>query len=272
MAKKRIVSYEAVPIDIDGESITIHVKRLSIEEHAVFDRMFWRGVLSESDRLVLVRRPGEELARNEAACLTDARLAALQSQVEMLAEAPEDLATAYAKTRSELLKLVADLTPGSSFVVSDEEIRRRRLVEMTDDQRASYERLRMEDVQAYASFLDEAIGQYIRIPQGEVAWVDVDTGLEKDVISGRDFARCYGARADVLQQVAIAIRHVNQLSDLEKNDWRSRSGSRPTSTGRGQAAIGSSPDRTAGSADRSGSVISGDAMPTVASPSGATES
>lgn len=272
MAKKRIVSYENVPIDIDGDSITIQVKRLSIEEHATFDRMFWRGVLSESDRLVLVRRPGEELARTEAPALTESRLAALQAQVETLAESPEDLAAAYTKARTELTKLVADLTPGSAFVVSDEEIRRRRLVEMTEEQRASYERLRMEDVQAYASFLDEAIGQYIRIPAGEVSWVDADTNAESDVITGKDFARCFGARAEVLQQVALAIRSVNQLSDLEKNDWRSRFASRPSSTGRGQTATGASPDRTVGRADPSGSATSAGATPTAASPSGATES
>lgn len=278
MAMKIIRAYEPATIVVEperraedgsivpAETIEIRVKRLTVQESATFDRLFWRGVSPEAERLVLVRRPGEEQQRVADVAMTAARLEALRQEATALEQSG---GSAWPL----LTSVLTELMPTDQFLVPDEEIRRRRLVEMTDGERTRYDRLRAEDAEAYGRFLSEALGQFVRVAPGQLAFEE--DGEVRDVLDGEQLAKCYGARTNILQQIALAIRAINEMTEAQKNDWRSRSDSSTSSTGRDRTATnlpitGTSSAPTAGRVDRSDSAMTGDAMPTAASPSGAT--
>jgi hypothetical protein len=279
MAKKIIRAYEPATIVVEperraddgsieapAETIEISVKRLTVQESATFDRLFWRGVSPEAERLVLVRRPGPEQDRASDVAITSARLEALRQEATTLEQTG---ASAWPL----LTSLLSELIPTDQFVVPDEEIRRRRLVEMTDGERARYDRLRAEDAEAYGRFLSEALGQFVRVVPGQLAFEE--DGEIRDVLDGEQLAKCYGARTNILQQIALAIRAINEMTDAQKNDWRSRSDSSISSTGRDRAetsrpVTGTSSAPTAAPVDRSDSATTVGATPTADSLSGAT--
>lgn len=274
MAKQKISirSWEPDSITIEpGVTLDILVKRLGNEEYHRFDRLFWRGVTSEADRLVLVRHPGDEQERTAGSALSEARLADLQAKVAQLPPTTvPDARGAYGAARALLLSLVNDLEPTDKFKVSDEEVRRRRLVALTEAERASYDAMRLKDMQAYAEFLDEALSQFVRVVPGQIDFEDVDAGQTIDVTTGADFVRCFGARGDVLQQVVILIRQINQLSDAQKKELRSHSDSSGSSKESGLSLTGLSSEPTAAPAESSASATTEAAIETAGDPSGMT--
>lgn len=262
---RRIRTYEPRSIDLgDNTSLTVGIKRLSVTEANLFDRLFWRAMLLESERLVLVRRPGDEQERQTTTAISAARLAELQREAAALADGDGPAVKAF------LLAALDELRPTDRWVVPDEEIRRRRLLEMTDDQRARYEAIVEEDKRALAAFLSEALAQFVNVHPDQLEIEDAVTGEVTPVTNGEQLARCFGARQDLLQAIVHAIRDVNELSAVQKNGSGSRSTSSTSLPARDPKATGGSSEPTAAPADSSASVTTGAATPTVMNPSGAT--
>lgn len=149
-------------------------------------------------------------------------------------------------------------THGEAFVVSAAEIRRRRLVEMTDDQRAAYERLMDEEEIFARSFLAESISRYVTVVPGQIEEVDDATQTTRAITAGADIVRLYGARRSVLSALMDAILEQNTLSPAAKNGSPLGSGSQTSSAGlEDQAAPGVRPGAPALSVSDGRSVTSG---------------
>lgn len=267
MAPRLVQAYEPDRILIDeadtGESffVNILVKRLTIKEKATYDRLRFRLFTPEAERLVLVRRTDEERERAFTSTLS----------LERLREVRQAVATVDpAEALSFLKALVEELVPTDEFVMPDEEIRRRRLLEMTPDERARYDRLREQDQEAYAEFLAEALRQFVRVPEGQLLWQDEDGGDPVPVTNGEQLARCYGSRSEVLRQISASIMNINSLTEAQKKTWRSRFDSKPSSQEPSQAIPGVSPDPIAAPASDSGSATTEAATAIEAGPSGVT--
>ena len=104
--------------------------------------------------------------------------------------------------RAELLLLKRQ--PGEGWDIPDAEIRRRRLLEMTDEQRDEYERVAKEDEAFALQFLTDSLTRYLTLAPGQVQTVD-DAGQEQDVTAGADFVRTFGGRSDVLFAALRAV-------------------------------------------------------------------
>lgn len=94
---------------------------------------------------------------------------------------------------------------GEDWSIPDDEIRRRRLLNMTADERAEYERVVQEDEAAALEFLVQTITAHLRLEPGQVQTVDEATNDERDVLTGEDFVAAFGNRRDVLMGAFAAI-------------------------------------------------------------------
>lgn len=275
MAKKTIRAWEPETIEIEparrdgdgniiepAETIRVFVKRLTVDEATKFDRLFWRGVSNEAERLVLVRRPGEEQERQTMAAISSERLETLKNDLSTLESSPE---AAFGVLRD----LLAELAPTDQFIVPDEEIRRRRLLEMTDAERTRYELVRKQDAEAFGLFLSDALQHFVRVEAGQIEFID-DKEVTVDVLNGEQLAMCYGARPDILRNISMAIRAHNELTDAAKKDWRSRSASNSSSKERDPKATGGSSAPIAAPAVVSDSVMTEAATPIESRSSGQT--
>lgn len=169
-----------VVLPIDGYAIDATVSRFTVAEFAAFARGFQRVTDPHSVRLVSMRMPGEEQDTKLAAGSEDRR----------------------------------------EFVITDEEIRRRRLVEMTAEQREEYERLHDEEEQFAGRFISEQLAAHLVLAPGQITEGDGED--EREITSGADFVRIYGGRRDVLQAALMAIRVQNTLPESLKNDSSSQ--------------------------------------------------
>lgn len=91
----------------------------------------------------------------------------------------------------------------------------RRLAEMTDEQRAKYDKLDAEDEAFARAFLIRAVCEYITVPEGALEFDGVP------VLDGKGLLRVFGGRRDVLQQLLVAIYAENSMSAAEKKVQRS---------------------------------------------------
>lgn len=236
--KLRLRAFEPATVEVAaGVTIDMRVKRLNLEDAASFEQLFRRAVTPEVDRVLLVRRPGDEQDRHPAP-----------------ASDRED----------------APLTFGA-FIIPDEEIRRRRLEELSAEARGHVDQLRAEDVHAQRLFIDEVLGRFVRVEPGQVEWED-ETGAVLDVTNGAQLARCFGASPVVLQRIVLALRSANEVSEVQKNGSGSRFISRPSSPEREPTASGASSAPTAARVDDSGSATTAGATPIAENPSGPTAS
>ena len=95
--------------------------------------------------------------------------------------------------------------PDEDWSVPDAEIRRRRLRDMDDTQRAEYERLAREDEAFALTFLVDTLSAHVTLKPGQVQIVDEDTEEVVDVTTGAEFVRAFGGRQDVLIEALRAI-------------------------------------------------------------------
>jgi len=98
-----------------------------------------------------------------------------------------------------------ETTPDGAFVISDEEIQRRRLAELTPEQRAEYERYREDEEQHARAFVTKMIEQHVSVLPGQIEIEDLATGESRDVTTGAELVDLYGARPDVMTALLGAI-------------------------------------------------------------------
>lgn len=261
-------SWEPATIHVAGRDLRIKIKKLTVEEHAFYDRLLTRAFARESDRLLMVRRPGEEQERTATSALSSEQLDRLADQMKEIDALP--VADAGPIALRALRVLVAQAQPTDRFVVPIEEVKARRWREMSPAQRDEYNRLRDDDLKAMSTFISEALRQFVRVDKGQIEFEDVDTGDVRPVINGEDFAHCFGATEGVLYSVGYMIHNKNQVSGDEKNGLGSRSASKTSSDRRDPTAIGDLSDTTAASAKNGGSAMTAAATPIAADPSGPT--
>jgi hypothetical protein len=127
-----------------------------------------------------------------------------------------------------------------NYKIDAEEVARRRLVEMTDDERKRYDALDAEDEAFSKKFLAESIRQYVTVEDGELSYED-ENGEEVTVRTGVQLLKLYGARRDVLAQLIRAIWQENTVSANTKKVWRSLSALRRSLNAQALAAVGQIP-------------------------------
>lgn len=157
-----------------------------------------------------------------------------------------------------------------AFVISDAEIRERRVSEMSVETRARYEQLLAEDQAAEIALLTLALTDFVRVVPGQITAHVGDQ--EIDVTTGAQLLEFFGSRVDVLFRIVAALRARSLVSDDQKNGFGSPSTSRPSSRERDQTVTGDVPAPIAAPVSTMGSVTPAAATPIATTPSGATGS
>lgn len=155
--------------------------------------------------------------------------------------------------------------------VPDSEIRRRRLAEMTPEQREAFVR-EEEDAEArIAEFHRNAITEHVWVKPGVRLVVEDEGGQTRDVRSGADLLAVFGGNVTTLKALSDAVFEENTLSAEDKKKRRSLSDSMSSSPASRPSPAGDAPDATAVAAEPKGSAenagVTDDPGP---SPSGST--
>ena len=249
MPKLSVQTYYPVTVPIDGEPIACRIARLSAREFFTFAKEFDRVSDPVSERKITIRVTDEELAKHP---VPRARTRAEDAAQEALEELRTGLAGLEngAVLTGLLTHVEAALPPeptSEEFVISDEEIRKRRLEEMTDVHRAAWEKTDAEDERFAASFIVDTVARYVTVEPGEI---EVD---DAPLTSGADLVRVFGGQTAALKALVRAVREENVLPTALKNAWRSARATTPSSNTPDLAVPGTAPGKTAASAEPKGS-------------------
>lgn len=142
------------------------------------------------------------------------------------------------------------------WIVTDDEIRARRMAEMTTDERAAFLALEAREADATLNACARAVSQFVEVapalPDGTIQRVEVDG---RPVKTGADLVDLFDGSLPVLSTLAGLIRAEHTMQPDEKKGLRSRfdssTGSRPN-----PPASGATPAETAGDAASAASVAS----------------
>lgn len=243
-------TWEPATIALGARTLRLRVKRMTVDEFAEFDRLFYRVMQRDADRMVLVRRPGEEQERISSVVVSQEQVDGFYATLEMLSQAgTTHIARRAEQTitpteRAKQLHLLCEailgaIQPNERFVIEDEEIRRRRLLEMNEHERHNYERMLAEDRAAFETAVCKGLHAFVRVEPGQLS-LENEVGEVEDVTTGAQLELCLGAFPDHLFRVLMAIRSANALSDDEKNGSGSPSPSESSSNERGPKTPGAS--------------------------------
>lgn len=134
------------------------------------------------------------------------------------------------------------------FLVSDDEIRRRRIEEMAPEARAVFLAQEADDQADEYDFLVDTLRRYVRVdPSVRVHFEIEDQAGEISRIelkTGEDLLKAFGGHRQQLTRLAAAVWAENNLSALEKKAWRSLSNSTRSSGPPPMGAPGARPDAT----------------------------
>lgn len=227
-----------VVLNIEGVGIDATVTRLDLDQAAAFARGYARIRDPHSVRLVSMRMPGDEQERR---VIPDANSEDAQKQLAAIRAVRATIADAGAATQllddviAALTAAVPRLPQKEEFVIDDAEIRRRRLVEMTDEQRARYEALVAEEDAFADAFVRDQLSAHLTIAAGQIG--EGPEGEAVDVTSGADFVRIFGARREVLLHALSTLHDENTLPAPLKNALRSLRDSQRSSGARERKAM-----------------------------------
>lgn len=141
------------------------------------------------------------------------------------------------------------------YAIPDAEITRRRLVEMTPEARAEYERERAEEETFQVEFLTSTVRDHVWVDPSVALRIEHETTGELEAVTtGADLVRVFGGNPMVLGALARAVHDENSLTPEQKKRRRSRSSSTPGSSK--PKADGPTPAVTADAAAPAGSVPS----------------
>lgn len=135
------------------------------------------------------------------------------------------------------------------------EVRRRRLAEMTAEQRAAFDVEAQADQAAILAFCTEVVAQHVWLPPDVSLRVQSDgggtrklrTGLGVDANRpGAELAEAFSGNLLTLMAIVQMVADDNMLSAAAKKVWRSSPSSRPSSSG--PQDRGARPETTAGNA------------------------
>lgn len=215
----KVASYYPTTIRIDNpdtgdvEDIKIRVKRFTLEEASKFMRDYYRSANPPSAALVARKPDGPEQEK---------RTVTLGGKTEEV------------------------------YVVTDDEVLKRRLVEMDETERQAYEEMDAEESDFSDRFLAETVTKYVTVERDQL-YEEGPDGTEKQITSGADLLRVYGGRKDIMAQLLRAVHYENTLSAPAKKALRLVSDSVRSSVERRKAADGLKQEPTADAAGTSAS-------------------
>lgn len=155
--------------------------------------------------------------------------------------------------------------------VQMEEVRRRRLDEMTVAERESFEKLEKAESDAASKFLVDQVREHVWVAPDVAVKLEDEEGVATTVKTGADLARVFAGNLEMLMMLVRAVFEENTLGAQKKRILRQRSASIASSLMPPTAAVGPPPAETAAPADSPASANHVDAsgLP-VSSPSGLT--
>ncbi len=147
-----------------------------------------------------------------------------------------------------------------------EEIQGKRYHELSVEARAALDKAERDEAARGNTFAVDSITSYVVAEPGQI----FDEDEERELTSGEDMVRHYGARPDVLRDLVGEIFLQNRLSEEDKKKLRLLRASMRSSPA--PRASGNAPDATAPSAEPSNSVASAAVTDSPEpNPSGATD-
>ena len=234
-------TYAPASITIAGHPIALRIKRQNINEFAEFDRLWHRAFVREADRLVIVRRPGEEQERRSQIGLSVERQTGYAAALQIIEASPsEKVEEVVAKLVKLCRQILTEVTFSEDWLIPDAEIKRRRMLEMTDQERVNYDRAVAEDQAAFEAAVHKGLKDFVRVVPGQIA-IEDEAGQTVEVTTGEQLEQCIGSEPNVLFEILLEIRRANTLSDLEKNGSGSPSTSSLSSSERDLKAHGAPP-------------------------------
>lgn len=220
----RIRNYYEQNIPIDdgvegtGALLPVRIKRFTVAEMQAFQRGFSRLSDPPSKRAIFRKPDGDEQEKTTQTVVTKKA-------------APDGTVT---ETAREVLE----------YQIPDSEITRRRLQEMTPDQRAAYEQAEREDEAFVLAFASESIAAYTWVPTHVTLEVEQDDGTTTTSKTGADLVTVFGGNLAMLIRLTAAIHAENALSAELKKVLRSPSASTPSSPAPIEIADGGAPAAT----------------------------
>jgi hypothetical protein len=234
-------------VPIDGTLIRITVNRLTVGEASAFRRAYDRFLQKDSVRRVSIRRDGEEMqkqavprARTEAEAAAAVALARFDELSPRPAIAPE---------LQDVLAACRGLVPADpideAFVIPLDEIRRRRIAEMSVEERAQFEALEQREDDDVDRFLTETVSRFVSVEPGQLVETDLASGEVSSVTTGEQLVGIFGARQDVLLGLVDMVRIENTIPEASKKALRSLFASSVSSSAPAKDPAGNGPAPTA---------------------------
>jgi hypothetical protein len=142
------------------------------------------------------------------------------------------------------------------FRVPDDEIRRRRLLEMSSEDRNRFEELDAEDERVIADFCAKAIAAHVWVKPGIKLMFEDAHGVQRQLSTGADLVEAFSGQATIQREIVEAIEEENSLSPEEKKRSRMRSASTSSSPASVPIVNGAAPDAIAAPVDAKASAAS----------------
>lgn len=131
--------------------------------------------------------------------------------------------------------------PVETFLVDDDEVRRRRLQEMTPTDRATFLEQADADAAFEYDFLVTLITAHVSVAPGQCVKFEDDKSQMTDVRTGADLVRVFGGQRGQLVRFGTAIWAENNLGADQKKAWRSLFASPSSSSGPAKVLPGPKP-------------------------------
>ncbi len=157
------------------------------------------------------------------------------------------------------------------YVIPPAEIRRRRLVEMTEAERVAFEAADRADAEHVRVFCSEQVSTHVTVDPTVKLVVEDDQGDPRTVKTGADLVAVFGGNLETLMEFTAAIWFENTLSPAKKKALRARSASTTSSAPSSPDPTGTAPAETAAPVEPTGSASPADAsVPPAQTPSSVT--
>jgi hypothetical protein len=129
-----------------------------------------------------------------------------------------------------------------------DEVRRRRIGEMTTEERQAFAAQEAEDTAFNVTFCCEQIRQHVWVSPSAKLVMEDEAGDTKAIKTGADLAAAFGGNVEMLLMLTGVVLAENTLGGQKKRRWRSQRGSNASSSTPPPAVDGTKPDATATSA------------------------
>ncbi len=231
--------------------LRLRIARLDVDQAGALRDSYERLQARDSERQISVRLPGEEQEKRQSARPRTTREQALIDAYQALTPAAADAAGQYVDLVLAVERWAEETPTVPTFVVSDEEIRVRRLAEMSNEALAAWQALVRREEAEERAFIVQTITDYVTVEPGQL--VLAEAAGDRPLTAGADLVRYFGGRVLELRGLTHLVMVENQLSAARKKAWRSLWSSNGSSEASAKAHLGTEPVATAAAAETKGS-------------------